>query len=62
MLEHAADAGLTRVLAIMWPHNDASARVCRAIGMDELGVVADPWYGSPEDPDSLMFHWLATSD
>lgn len=57
MLSHAATSGIPRVWAIMWPHNDASARVCRAVGMRELGVVIDPWYGSSEDPDSLMFRW-----
>lgn len=62
MLAHAAASGIDRVWAIMWPHNDASARVCRAIGMDELGVVIDPWYGSGDDPDSLMFRWERRRD
>jgi RimJ/RimL family protein N-acetyltransferase len=55
MLEHAFAHGIDRVWAIMWPHNDASAAVARAIGMTDLGVIPDPWYGEPDTPDSLMF-------
>ena len=29
----------------MWPDNTASARVCTALGMTDLGVRPDPWYG-----------------
>lgn len=54
-LEHGFAHGLTRIWAIMWPHNDRSAAVARAIGMTDLGVRPDPWYGDPENPDSLMF-------
>jgi len=55
MLGHAFAHGIERVWAIMWPHNHASAAVARAIGMTDLGVIPDPWYGEPETPDSLMF-------
>jgi RimJ/RimL family protein N-acetyltransferase len=55
MLVHAFAHGIDRVWAIMWPHNDASAAVARAIGMMDLGVIPDPWYGEPDTPDSLMF-------
>lgn len=57
MLEEAATAALPRVWAIMWPDNAASAAVCRAIGMTDLGVRRDPWYGEEEFPDSRMFLW-----
>lgn len=39
----------------MWPHNDASAAVCLRLGMPELGVVDDPWYGTIEYRTSRMF-------
>ncbi len=55
VLDHAAAAGLSTVWAIMWPQNDASAAVARRIGMADLGVVDDPWYGTPEEPTSRMF-------
>lgn len=55
MLEHAWRHGVPRVWAVMWPHNGPSAAVARAIGMTDLGVRRDPWYGTPEDPDSRMF-------
>lgn len=42
-------------LAIMWPHNEASAGVARAIGMVDLGLPVDPWYGTPETPYSQIF-------
>lgn len=47
--------GVARVWAIMWPSNEASARVAGQIGMRRLGVVDDPWYGTESDPTSLMF-------
>ena len=55
VLARAFEHGLARVWAIMWPHNERSAAVARAIGMIDLGVRPDPWYGEPEFPDSLMF-------
>lgn len=55
MLAHGLARGVPRIWAIMWAHNGRSARVCRAIGMTDLGVVEDPWYGTPEDPLSRMF-------
>ena len=55
LLERARSHGVLRVWAIMWPHNDASAAVASAIGMTDLGVMADPWYGTEQDPDSRIF-------
>lgn len=54
-LAHGFAHGVDRIWAIMWPDNEASARVALAIGMRDLGTLPDPWYGTPEDPDSRMF-------
>lgn len=54
-LQRARAHGHRRVLAIMWPDNEPSKRVCSRLGMTDLGEVDDPWYGSPEAPTSLMF-------
>ena len=51
LLDHARVLRLRRVWALMWPGNTASARVCTALGMTDLGVRPDPWYGG----DSHMF-------
>jgi RimJ/RimL family protein N-acetyltransferase len=58
-LRRATEAGITRVWAIMWPHNRASARVAERAGMVDLGVRPDPWYGTVSDPDSRMFRYEA---
>ncbi len=50
-----AQGDLERVWAIMWAHNLASAAVSRAIGMTDLGVRDDPWYGTDEWAVSQMF-------
>ena len=55
VLAHATGEGVARVWAIMWAHNDASARVARALGLHDHGVRRDPWYGTDADPWSLMF-------
>lgn len=55
VLEHAWREGFERVHAIMWPGNEPSSRVCRAIGMRDLGEVPDPWYGTEDEPTSPMF-------
>lgn len=55
MLAEAFQAGVARVWAIMWPHNEPSAAVAGRIGMEDLGVLDDPWYGTPEEPRSRMF-------
>lgn len=55
LLDHAWALGLDRVHAIMWPGNEPSVRVCRAIGMRDLGTVPDPWYGTEDEPTSPMF-------
>ena len=57
LLERAQDAGVPRVYAVMWPNNLASAAVAGAIGMADLGVLVDPWYGTEEFPDSRIFVW-----
>jgi RimJ/RimL family protein N-acetyltransferase len=51
VLAHGLSIGLTRIWALMWPGNEPSARVCRVIGMQDLGVRPDPWYGG----ESHMF-------
>jgi RimJ/RimL family protein N-acetyltransferase len=55
MLAHGLSHGLRRVWAVMWAHNAPSAGVCRRIGMTELGVRVDPWYGSAADANSRFF-------
>jgi len=55
MLAHALASGHQRVWACMWPNNAAAAAVCRRLGMTELGVQVDPWYGTTRDPDTLFF-------
>lgn len=62
LLEHARSSGVRRLYAVMWPHNDASAAVAARIGMRDLGVIVDPWYGTEEDPDSRVFVWDASPD
>ena len=47
----------------MWADNGRSAAVARRIGMREVGVLDDPWYGTEEDPTSRVFrHDAPTSD
>lgn len=55
ILQHAFASEVSEVWAIMWPHNEPSARVAAAIGMTDLGVIDDPWYGTDEEPTSRMF-------
>lgn len=55
LLGHAISSGIERVWAIMWPHNDASARDATAIGMDDLGIIEDKWYGTDYEPTSRIF-------
>lgn len=55
LLNHAMAAGVAQVWAIMWPDNGPSARVARTIGMEELGVIDDPWYGTEAEPTSRIF-------
>lgn len=55
VLDRAFAHGIERVWAVMWPDNAPSARVCRALGMADLGVRHDPWYGTEEFPDSQLF-------
>jgi RimJ/RimL family protein N-acetyltransferase len=58
-LAHAFAHGYQRVVAIMRPDNARSAAVCHRLGMAELGVMQDPWHGTPAAPTSLMFEACA---
>ncbi len=55
VLDYASSCPVPLPLAIMWPHNEASAGVARAIGMVDLGLPVDPWYGTAETPYSRIF-------
>lgn len=55
LLHHTLGLGVPRIWALMWPNNYPSARVARTIGMSDLGVIQDPWYGSAEEPMSQIF-------
>lgn len=50
-----ADPELDRIWAVMWAENQPSAVVAAAIGMRDLGVLHDPWYGEPATPLSQFF-------
>lgn len=39
----------------MWPHNTASAAICRRLGMPDLGRNDDPWHGTVEYPQCRHF-------
>ncbi len=54
-IEHARAHGHPRVRAITYPDNEPSKAVCERLGMHCLGEVPDPWYGSDEEPTSLMW-------
>ncbi|GMA28939.1 GNAT family N-acetyltransferase [Arenivirga flava] len=47
----AFDAGMERLVIDMYDDNGPSAGVARRLGAEEIGVVADPWYGGT----SLVF-------
>lgn len=49
------DRELDRIWAVMWAENTRSAVVASAIGMRDLGVLHDPWYGEPATPFSKFF-------
>lgn len=55
LLTHVLHAPIDRVWAVMWPQNEASARVAASIGMADQGVINDPFYGSEEEPTSRVF-------
>ena len=55
VLDSALAGSVSRVWAIMWPNNEPSARVAASIGMDDLGVIEDPWYGTEAAPTSRIF-------
>ena len=55
ILAHARATRIDIVWAVMWPHNESSAAVAQRIGMTDLGVIDDPWYGTPEEPTSRVF-------
>ncbi len=54
-IRHGLSNGIERIWALMWRNNEPSAKVARRIGMRELGVLVDPWYGSEQDAYSRMF-------
>lgn len=58
LLDYASSCPVPPPLAIMWPHNEASSGVARAIGMVDLGLPIDPWYGTPETPHSRILRAL----
>lgn len=62
MLDHAVAVGHELVWAMMWEHNHRSAAVCRRIGMTDLGVQVDPWYGTRQYPHSRFFCAGSTAD
>jgi RimJ/RimL family protein N-acetyltransferase len=62
MLAHGLARVLDRIWAVMWASNSPSASVCRRIGMEELGVRVDPWYGSTDDATSRFFLAEPTTD
>lgn len=49
------DDRVDRIWAVMWAENHASGAVASAIGMRDLGVLHDPWYGAPETPFSKFY-------
>lgn len=55
LLDHALASGHDLVWAMMWEHNERSAKVCRRIGMVDIGVHVDPWYGTRQYPHSRFF-------
>lgn len=55
VLAHGLASNVHQIWAIMWPENKPSAGVAERIGMTNLGVKLDKWYGTAEYPDSLMF-------
>lgn len=57
VLAHAERHRILPVHAVMWPHNDRSAAVCLAIGMTDLGIIDDPWYGTEDEPTSRIFRY-----
>lgn len=52
LLDDAFAAGLDEVWCDMYPDNHPSAAVAMRLGLDDLGVRPDPWYGN----ESRMFH------
>lgn len=54
-LDHGFAAGLELVWCDMYPDNAASIGVARRLGLVDVGVVPDPWYGE----ESRMFRITA---
>ena len=55
LLDRTLAMDVPRLWAFMWPDNHASANFARAVGMTEIGVIHDPWYGTDEEPTSRIF-------
>jgi RimJ/RimL family protein N-acetyltransferase len=43
-LRYGFGLGLDEILAVCKPGNEASIRVCNAVGMEDVGTVEDRWY------------------
>lgn len=54
-LDHAFGAGLAVVWCDMYPDNEPSIGVASRLGLEDRGVVPDPWYGE----ESRMFRITA---
>ena len=52
LLDVAFAEGLDQIYAGMFPDNEPSAAVARRLGLREIGVQEDPWYGG----DGRLFH------
>lgn len=52
LLDHVFTAGLDEIWCDMFPDNAPSAAVAERLGLRDLGIVPDRWYGG----DSRMFH------
>ena len=47
VLTHGFAHGIDPIHALMFTDNDPSAKVCRAIGMRDEGIINDQWYPGP---------------
>ena len=55
VLDAVFAAGLDQVWCDMFPDNEPSAALARRLGLREIGLVDDPWYGDR----ALLFHSTA---
>lgn len=52
LLDHSFGAGLEAIWCDTYPDNGPSVRVAQRLGLTDLGIVPDRWYGG----DSHIFH------